>query len=143
MGLFTSSFSSKAPQQLPGREKVVFLLGLGNFDLEILGTAHFQAALENICGPRLSDGVKRLETAGLILEDKNPRDKNAVRVEIRRKPVGYLSREVASLYRQQLEARGTPNAAGQCQAVIRGGWVSSDGRKGPYQVWLDIPISYQ
>ena len=142
MGLSTGLFSSKA-QQLPGREKVVFLLGLGNFDLKIVGIAAFQAALETICGPHRLEGVKRFETAGLIVEDENPREKNAVRVEIRRQPVGYLSREAASLYRQQLEARGTPNAVGQCQAIIRGGWVSSDGRKGPYEVWLDIPISYQ
>ena len=143
MGLSTSLFSSNASQKLPAREKVVFLLGPGNFDLEIVGTAGFQAALETICGARLPEGVQRFETAGLIVEDKNPRDKNAVRVEIRRQPVGYLSREAASLYRQQLEARGTPNAVGQCQAVIRGGWESSDGRKGPYEVWLDIPVSYQ
>jgi hypothetical protein len=74
MGLSTGLFSSKA-QQLPGREKVVFLLGLGNFDLEIVGIAAFQAALETICGPHRLEGVKRFETAGLIVEDENPAKK--------------------------------------------------------------------
>jgi hypothetical protein len=47
--------------------------------------------------------------------------KNAVRVEIRGKRVGYLSPEAAIQYRRQLIARGKPNANGQCQAVIKGG----------------------
>jgi hypothetical protein len=138
MGLFTGLFSSKVQEKPAVKEKVVFLLGIGNFEVEIVGEARYQAALEAICGPRVPQGINRFETAGLILEDKN-----AVRVEIRRKLVGYLSREAAILYRQQLKDRGTPTANAQCQAVIRGGWVSSDGRKGPYRVWLDIPISYQ
>src|SRR5688572_11166721 len=142
MSLLTSLFYSKVPEQSAVKEKVIFLLGIGNFELEIVGEALYQAALEAICGPRGPQGINRFETAGLILEDKNPHDKNAVRVEIRRKPVGYLNRETAILYRQQLKARGTPTAIAQCQVVIRGGWLSSDGRKGLYKVWLDLPISY-
>lgn len=138
MGLFTSLFSSQVQEQPSGKKEVALLMGIGNFDLEIIGEAHYQAALEAICGPRVHNGINRFETAWLIMDDQNPRDKNAVRVEIRRKLVGYLSPEAAILYRQQLKARGTPKAHGQCQAVIRGGWVSSDGRKGPYRVSLDI-----
>ena len=141
MGLFTSLFSSKVQEQPSGKKEVAIMMGTGNFELEIVWELHYQAALEAICGPRVPKGVNRLETAWLILEDNNPHDKNAVRVEIRSKKVGYLSREAAMLYRQQLKARGMPKANGQCQAVIRGGWVSSDGRKGPYSVRLDIPIS--
>ena len=143
MSLFTNLFSSIVPEQPSRRKEVVFLSGAGNFKLEIVGEARYQDALETICGPRVPQGVNRFETAWLILEDRNAQDKNAVRVEFRRKPVGYLSPEAAILYRQQLKARGMPNANGQCQAVIKGGWVSSDGRKGTYDVWLDIPISYQ
>ena len=143
MRLFTGFLSSIVQEQSSGRQEVAMLMGIGNFELRIVGEAHSQAALEVLCGPRVPKGVNRFETAWLILEDKNPHDKNAVRVEVRRKPVGYLSREVAIRYREQLNARGTPNANGQCQAVIRGGWVSSDGRKGAYLVWLDLPISYQ
>jgi hypothetical protein len=73
------------------------------------------------------------------LDDKNLQAENSVRVEIRGKQVGYLSPEAAILYRQELIARGIPKGVGQCAAVIRGGWVSSDGRKGPYEVWLDTP----
>jgi hypothetical protein len=141
MGLFTSLFFSKVTEQQSGKRDIAILMGVGNFELEIVWELHYQAALEAICGPRVPKGVNRLETAWLILEDKNPQNKNAVRVEIRSKVVGYLGHEDAIRYRQQLKARGTPKANGQCQAVINGGWLSSDGRKGSYSVRLDIPIS--
>ena len=78
--------------------------------MEITEEEHYQAALEAICRPRVSKGVNRFETAYLMLEDKNPRDKNAVRVEMRGKPVGYLSPEAAIIYWQQLKAMGAPRA---------------------------------
>jgi hypothetical protein len=142
MGLFTNLFSSKVPQKPSGKQEVLILAGGLKFDLEVTGEERYQAALEAIGGPRVARGVNRFEIARLLLDDKNPYDKNAVRVEIRGKQVGYLSPEAATRYRQQLIARGRPNANGQCQAVIRGGWISSDGRTGAYEVWLDLPILY-
>lgn len=136
MGLFTSLFFTIVPEKPSVTKDVVFLSGGGNFKVEVVGEARYQDVLETICGPRVPQGINRFETAWLILEDKN-----TVRVEFRRKPVGYLSREAAILFRQQLKARDMSNANGQCQAVIKGGWVSSDGRKGTYEVWLDLPIS--
>ena len=138
MGIFSSLFSSNASQQPSGKDEIIFLRGPATFGVEIIGEEHYQAAFEAICGPRVPSGINRFVTARLILEDKNRHNKSAVRVEIQRKLVGYLSRENAILYRQQLQERGAPKAIGQCQAVIRGGWLSSDGRKGPYQVSLDI-----
>jgi hypothetical protein len=143
MGLFTSLFSPKVQQKPAVKKELVMLIGNAKFELEITGEERFQTALEAICGPRSPRGVNRLETAWLILEDLNPRDKNAVCVVIRGKRIGYLSPETAIQYRRQLIARGKPRADGQCQAVIKGGWISSDGRKGPYCVWLDIPSSDQ
>lgn len=143
MGLFTNLFAPKAQDQSSSRKEVVVLLGVAKFEVELRVEDRHQAALEAICGPRLPEGVNRFETARLILEDKNPLDKNAVRVEIRGKAVGYLNPEEAVSCRERLRARGTPNAKGQCQAVIRGGWLSSDGRKGPYEVWLDLPTWWE
>lgn len=138
MGLFASLFSSSVQEKPSGRKETIVLTGLARFDQVIQGEERFQAALEAICGPRDARGVNRLETAWLILEDKNPRDMNAVRVEIRGQQVGYLTADIAVQFRKQLRAKNLRNAKGQCQAAIRGGWVSSDGRKGPYEVWLDI-----
>ena len=138
MGLFTNLFAPKTERKPSAKREVVFLMGTGKFDIEVTGEEHFQAALEAICGPRVPRGVNRFETAWLILEERNPGDKNAVRVEIRGKRVGYLGPEAAVLYRRELISRAMPSADGQCRAVVTGGWISSDGRKGPYCVSLDI-----
>ena len=138
MSLFTVLFSPKAselPSKQPsGKKELVYLMGVGKFDVEIIHEERYQAALEAISGPCKPQGVNCYETASLILEDKA-----AVRVEIQRRQVGYLSTEAASFLRQQLIARGMPHGVGQCAAVIRGGWVSSNGRQGPYKVWIDFP----
>ena len=139
MGIFTSLFGRKVQAQPPARKEIAVLLGVAKFEIEVQVGEQHQAALETICAPRKPRGVNRLETARLVLEQKNPLDKNAVRVEIRGRPVGYLCHEDAILCRQQLIARGQPHADAQCQATIRGGWISSDGRKGDYEVWLDLP----
>jgi hypothetical protein len=136
MSLFASLFISKVPEQpsASGKKELVYLMGTAKFQENILDDEHYQTVLEAICGPRRPQGVKCYETVSLKLEDKN-----AVRVEIQGKQVGYLRPEAASLFRQQLIARGFPKGVGQCAAVIRGGWVSTDGSKGPYEVWLDLP----
>ena len=143
MNLFSGLFSPKMLEKPAGRKEIITLAGAAKFEVELRVEEKDQAALEAICGPRVSRGVNRFETARLILEEKNPRDKNTVRVEIRGKQVGCLYSEEAISCREQFMARGKPNAIGQCQAVIRGGWVSSDGRTGPYEVWLDLPTWWQ
>ena len=143
MSLFTNLFSLKVQEKSSSKKEIVVLAGVAKFEQEVAVEEHHQSALESICGPRKPRGVNRFETARLILEEKNPQSKNVVRVEIRGKLVGYLSPEDAALYRRQLIAREKPNATGECQAVIRGGWYSSDGRKGPYEVWLDLPALNQ
>jgi hypothetical protein len=139
MGLFANLFSSKAADKKSDKHDVFFLIGDLKYAVQVTGVEHYQSALEAICGPRKPGGVDRLETAWLILEEQNSRDKNAVRVEIRGRQVGYLSSESAIRFRRKRMERNLPGAIGQCQAVITGGWVSSDGRKGDYEVWLDAP----
>jgi hypothetical protein len=139
MGLFTSFFSSKVQEKKSDKAEVFALIGGLKFQLRITGEEYYQNVLEAICGPHLRAGVNRLETAWLILGDKNNRNKNAVRVEIQGKTVGYLTPQAAISYCRKLIERNTPTAVGRCQAMIKGGWISSDGRKGPYEVWLDTP----
>jgi hypothetical protein len=115
-------------------------MGQFKYDIEVTGEKNYQAALETICGPRVPTGIQRYETAWLIQEDQDPQSKNKVRVEIRGRTVGYLNPGSAIKYRRHLESQGTPEADGQCQALIQGGWVSSDGRKGLYSVSLDLPF---
>ena len=50
MTLFTGLFSSQVQEQPSRKKEVVTLMGIGNFELRIVGEAHYQAALEDICG---------------------------------------------------------------------------------------------
>jgi hypothetical protein len=143
MGIFTNLFSPKAQEKASNKKEILSVTGGLKFQLEVVETEQYQAVLEAIGGARVPKGISRFETAQLILDNKNPRDPNSVRVEIRGKQVGSLQLEDAIRYRHQLIVKGTPNAISQCQAVIRGGWISSDGRKGDYEVWLDLPILHQ
>lgn len=72
----------------------------------------------------------------LLLDDNNPHDRNAVRVEINGLLVGHLSQEVAPIYRQQLKEKGHPRAVAMCEARIAGGTPN----KPAYGVWLDVPV---
>jgi hypothetical protein len=141
MNFLKNLFSSKNSEpQTPKEPDIAVLRGDGKFALEVVGESYYQDALESICGPRTGKSVNEKRTAMLILEDNNPKDKNAVRVEIQGKQVGYLSRKVSVLYRQQIKAGGMPKAIGECQAVIKGGWDRGENNKGTYGVWLDIPV---
>ena len=140
MGLFTNLFAPKVGEKPSGKKETLLLTGGLRFDLEVAEVEQYQRILEAIGGQRVAKGINRFETAQLILEDRNPRDPNTVRVLIRGKQVGCLRPEDALRYRQQLIVKGLPNADGQCQAAVRGGWISSDGRTGDYEVWLDLPV---
>jgi hypothetical protein len=143
MGIFTNLFSPRTQQKASSRKEIISLTAGLKFELEVVDTERFQSALQALGGSRAPRGISRFETAQLILENKNPRDPNAVYVEIRGKQVGFLRPGDAIRYRHQLIVKGTPNAIGQCQAVIKGGWISADGREGDYEVWLDLPILHQ
>ena len=67
----------------------------------------------------------------LIPEPENPHDANAVRVEIKGRKVGYLSRVEAAHYRSLLGLGQAPVAA-----LIIGGWDRGDGDTGSYGMRL-------
>ncbi|MDO1560392.1 hypothetical protein Q0812_13235 [Brevundimonas sp. 2R-24] len=73
----------------------------------------------------------------LILEDYNAYDSNAVRVEIRGRKVGYLSREDAARLRAAIPA-DRRKAAVHCAAKINGGF-DDDGDLGHFGVRLGLP----
>ncbi len=107
---------------------------------EVVGESNYTENLNTIAW---DDDLKQLRyraadlTAYLVLEDDNPGDPNAVRVEINYLIVGYLSGDDAILYRQSLARLGMPSEIGQCQATIAG------RRDRDYDalnlgVWIDI-----
>src|SRR3989442_12164008 len=116
------------------------LRGSGAFALAIVGESHYQEALEAICGPRSDEGEDRLVEARLVLENDNPHDSMAVRVDIQGLTVGYLTRDHARQYRTQLVKAGHASADAYCKARIRGGWDRGERGQGYYGVYLDLPV---
>src|SRR5687767_11691305 len=93
----------------------------GEFPLACVGESHYQDAFERICGPRDEDGENREVVAVLSLDNDNPYDSDAVRVEVNGRTVGYLNRQDAKVYRELLSAAGCTDSL-QCLGLIRGGW---------------------
>jgi hypothetical protein len=115
--------------------------GCGKFGIQIVGESHYQEALERISGGRTKDGVELYVKANLILEDSNPHDGSAVRVDIQAETVGYLSRHDARKYREALRNAGHPRLIGSCDAVIRGGWYRGRRDMGYFGVRLDLSMN--
>jgi len=141
MGFFGRLFGfGQSPPGSPPQGMRAHLRGSGAFALPIVGESYYQEALEAICGPRSDEGEDRRVEARLVLEDDNPHDSMAVRVEIEGQTVGHLSREHARQYRNQLEKAGYASTDAYCEARIRGGWDRGEGRQGHYGVFLDLPM---
>jgi hypothetical protein len=115
------------------RNDPVIELDAGDEEFDIVGELQYQNALAKLAGGYSSDGANELCEAHLVPENDNPHDKNAVRVDIQERTVGYLSREHAKAYRKRLG-----ESIGRCQAEIVGGWDRGKGDKGFFGVKLDI-----
>ena len=111
----------------------------GEFPVACVGESHYQAALETACGGRKEDGENREVSAVLSLEDTNPYDSDAVRVEVHGRTVGYLNRQDARTYRELLSAIACSDEL-ECRAVIRGGWDRGPKDRGYFGIYLDLPI---
>lgn len=112
----------------------------GDYEQEIVGESRYQAALDRIAGGKIEEGHELEVTAELILDDGNPHDDKAVRVDIDGATVGYLSRRDARSYRRRLQAHKAPRKVIlECPAIIVGGWRRAGGDEGHYGVRLDMP----
>jgi hypothetical protein len=124
----------------PRRESYA-LPSKGAFILQVVGESHYQAALEAICGGRTEDGADdKPRIAYLILEDGNPYDPEAVRVEIDGRHVGHLSRPDARAFRAYLTGHGIQQKTVYCKAQIRGGWDRGPEDRGHFGVFLDFDL---
>lgn len=105
------------------------LPGPDDFALPIVGEASYQETLRRLArGRRVA-----YFDAHLVLEDNNPYDDQAVRVDINGKTVGYLSRAHARQYRQRLAEAGLSGEQ-VCRCKVVGGDSDRIG------VWLDLPV---
>lgn len=105
------------PRLLPGGHRV-----------EVVGESHYVPALDTIA----DDGLTQA-WADLVLEDDNPYDRGAVRVEIDGEKVGYLSRDIAPTYRPVGLRLRELGYVGRCAATIKG-----NERRRLFGVFLDL-----
>lgn len=118
---------------------LITIEGPGTFAIEVVGVSRRQDTIAAIVAERGRSGRTVTISAQLILEDTNPHDANAVRVEIDGALIGYLGRDNAARYRADLAAAGTPDATVQCAARIVGGFETASGERAHFGVRLDLP----
>lgn len=105
-----------------------------DYPVEVVGESYRQAVLESIVGGRDRDGAEHEASATLILENDNPHDDQAVRVEIESHHVGYLSRADARRYRE------FASAPTKVPALIVGGWDRGEHHLGSFGVRLALKL---
>lgn len=113
--------------------------GPGSFAVDVVGVSRRQDALAALVARHGRSGRTTTVDARLVLEDANPHDANAVRVELDGELVGYLSRENARRFRADLAAVGRPSVTVRCQARIVGGFETASGERAHFGVRLDLP----
>lgn len=129
----------------------MLMKGNGTFSLNIVGESYRQQSLQSLAGQKIAGGHDIDCLAGILLDERNPHDKNAVAVFIvhasgKITHVGFLARKMAVEYRKSLEQVGGQNPTGMlCRAKIVGGWNDGGGDEGLYGVKLDLelPISFR
>jgi len=103
----------------------------GKCRVKVVGESNYQPALLSVVGIERVDGRVLLEcSADLKPEPSNPYDSNAIRVEIERERVGYLSRDDAVAY-ASVVGRGV-----RCPAVIAGGGDDLSHQMLGVSLWL-------
>jgi hypothetical protein len=118
------------------RKPIKTLVCEGGPDYKVIGASTYQKQLKKIAGPKTEDGVSLETLAFLVPESSNPKDKNAVAVEIDGWVVGYIRANDCDEFHDVMAENGTSRAA--CRAHILGGWRRGGGDEGHYGVRLDL-----
>lgn len=113
--------------------QMIILDGDGTFPIEVVGESHYRANLRKIAGSCEDDDVEVVKTGYLVPEPRNTHDANAMRVDVDRLQVGYLTRPDAARLAPVL---GKLKAVGvQVQVQI----TAFEGASN-YSVWVDGSI---
>ncbi len=119
------------------------VLPTDEYDFEIVGESYYQKTLKAVAGAKEVKS-KRLEvTFQVVLEDNNPHDANAVRVQVADgHPVGHFSRQDALDLRQALAEQGVKPDSMLARGIIVGGWKNKND-EGHYGVKLSIDPGFE
>jgi hypothetical protein len=105
----------------------------------VVGESFYQPALIAITGRHEWKEVQKQCTAILLLEPRNPHDPNAVRVEIKRQLVGYLSRADAVSYGPYLRRLARFRRLPCCEALISGRGPGSETQHMGVFLYISAP----
>lgn len=135
MGFFANLFSRKS-----AAPSIALMEGDGEYVFDIVGESSYQAELESIAGSKTEQGYNHRCTAALFPEPENKYDRNAIRVVIDKKTVGYMARDDAKTFRNTLLKHGYELALSRAEIV--GGWSRKGGDTGHYGVKLDVELPF-
>jgi hypothetical protein len=108
-------------------------VGNRNFAVKIVGESYYVANLRELCGPAEDHMRQFAKTAILTLENDNPYNRNAVRVDVDGLTVGHLSRDHARRFRGAYASRTTEQVPCAALLISLRGSAASD-----YGVRLDL-----
>jgi hypothetical protein len=123
---------------LPRPVKPLYLAGGRGFTFQVVGEAHYQAALDDVCGGKCEEGHNRSVIAELCFQVDNTHDPYAVAVLINARVVGYVPRDQAEAIREELLRLNPEERSVTCAAKVVGGWRRDDEDEGHYGVKLSL-----
>lgn len=139
MGLLDFLFKSKSPGAVrlhPGR----------GWTVDLVGESNYQSAIGFYYRDKGRPSSDLKCEAELEPEKANPHDPNAIRVKIAGLTVGYLPRDLAKQYREQVVRIPQLAGSASCSAKIIGGHVMQNGEPAHFGVKLNMrwpPKIYQ
>lgn len=122
----------------PWCDEPVELAGTGEFAVPVVGTSHYQSALETISRGGTGGAARGLFGAVLTPEPENPFDRHAIRIDIHGRTVGYLARPAAKAFGRALRGIGLADRPTTCAARVIGGPERGEGDGGRFGVRLDF-----
>lgn len=129
----------KPPSAQKRQAQAYHIAGDGAYDFDIVGEASYQNNLINIVGGKTREGHEFECLAVLAREPTNQYDKNAVRVEIEGRTVGYIPRSHTAVVGSLIVRMGRSGRM-SVDAIILGGWRRGDRDEGSLGVKLDLPL---
>lgn len=105
------------------------------FATEVVGESHYRAALLKILA---GCEQREMEAVAVLIPYSSRHDSEAVRVEIKGRVVGHLSREDARIYRKRVVKQFDSVCVAAAGAVI--GSTLDDGVRGPIGVRLAVAL---
>jgi hypothetical protein len=130
-----------APQVTARAAAVTLTFSVPGATVEVVGESFYQSHLRSIFGPAKRDWSYMNCSAELVLENDNPHDANAVRVDINGGAVGHLSRADAVKFRARYAPYNRNGFRQSWTAEIRAKKrTTSNPVAGEHGVWLDLEL---